>query len=88
MAHILTGKQATQAILDSWNNSLNSAQEYAFHEHKPNSIQLNAGAEEMIRISADGFYVRGVRVPADDKEAETVYEAFKQWLAWSNLQRK
>lgn len=84
MAYALTGKQATQAILDKWN----SAQEYAFHDSKPNSIQLNAGTEEMIRISADGFYVRGIRVPADEKEAETVYEAFKQWLAWANLQRK
>ena len=60
---------------------------YTFHEPKPNSIVLNAGVEEMIRVAADGFYVRGVRVPADDKEAETVYQAFKQWLAWANLQR-
>ena len=53
-----------------------------------NSIVLNAGLDEMIRVSQDGFYVRGVKVPADEKEAETVYEAFKQWLAWANLQRK
>ena len=60
---------------------------YTFHEPKPNSIVLNAGVEEMIRVAADGFYVRGVRVPADEQEAETVYQAFKQWLAWANLQR-
>lgn len=88
MAYMLTGKQATQAILDEWNNSLNSRQEYAFQESKPNSIQLNAGAEEMIRVAQDGFYVRGVRVPADEQEAQAVYLAFKQWLAWANLQRK
>ena len=60
---------------------------YTFHEPKPNGIVLNAGVDEMIRVAADGFYVRGVRVPADEKEAETVYQAFKQWLAWANLQR-
>lgn len=84
MAYALTGKQATHAILDEWN----SVQEYAFHDAKPNSIQLNAGAEEMIRVAPDGFYVRGVRVPADEQESQTVYLAFKQWLAWANLQRK
>ena len=52
-----------------------------------NSITLNAAQDEMLRITADGFYVRGQRVPVDDKEAETVYLAFKQWLAWANLQR-
>lgn len=62
--------------------------EYQLHESKPNSITLNAGADEMIRVAPDGFYVRGVKVPVDDKEAETVYLAFKQWLAWANLQRK
>jgi hypothetical protein len=52
-----------------------------------NSITLNAAQDEMLRITADGFYVRGQRVPVDDKEAQTVYLAFKQWLAWANLQR-
>ena len=60
---------------------------YTFHEPNPNSVSLNAGTDEMIRVAADGFYVRGVRVPADQQEAETVYNAFKQWLAWANLQR-
>jgi hypothetical protein len=44
--------------------------------------------DEMIRVDKDGFYVRGVRVPVDDKEAETVYNAFKQWLVWANLQQQ
>jgi hypothetical protein len=43
--------------------------------------------EEMIRISKDGFYVRGVKVPVDDKEAIAVYNSFQQWLAWAQLQR-
>jgi hypothetical protein len=50
------------------------------------SIAMHTGGgDEMIRVTRDGFYVRGQRVPADDQEAETVYNAFKQWLAWANL---
>jgi hypothetical protein len=60
---------------------------YQFRDPTPNCISLNSGSDEMIRVAADGFYVRGVRVPADQQEAETVYRAFKQWLAWTNLQR-
>jgi hypothetical protein len=43
--------------------------------------------EEMLRISKDGFYVRGVKVSVDDNEAITVYNSFQQWLAWAQLQR-
>ena len=57
--------------------------EYAFHEpNKPNAISLMvADGDEMLRITEDGFWVRGMKVAQDDKEAETVYNAFKQWLA-------
>lgn len=52
------------------------------------AITMNdRGGDEMIKVTRDGFYVRGKKVPADDKEAETVYTAFKQWLAWAQLQR-
>jgi len=44
--------------------------------------------EEMIRISSEGFWVRGVKVPQDDKEAENVYNAFTAWLAWAELNRQ
>lgn len=50
----------------------------SFHGH---------GNDEMLKISQDGFYVRGVRVPADEHEAKAVYEAFRAWLTWANLQR-
>ena len=53
-----------------------------------NNISCWAGGVEMLRVAQDGFYVRGVRVPADDKEAETVYNAFKQFLVWSELNRR
>lgn len=51
-------------------------------------ISCWAGGTEMLRVSRDGFYVRGQRVPADDKEAETVYNAFKQFLVWAELNRR
>jgi hypothetical protein len=54
---------------------------------QPNNITCNVGTAEMLRVCPDGFYVRGVKVPADDKEALTVYNAFKQFLAWAELHR-
>jgi hypothetical protein len=55
---------------------------------EPNSIIFNIGAaDEMLRVTKDGFYVRGVRVPADDREAETVYNAFKEFLTYHALAR-
>ena len=63
---------------------------YALHTpEKSNAISLMmSGQDEMLRIAEDGFYVRGVKVEQDDREAAVVYNAFKQWLAWANLQRK
>jgi hypothetical protein len=42
----------------------------------------------MLKVADDGFYVRGTKVPMDDKEAETVYNAFKEFLVWSRLSRE
>ena len=50
-------------------------------------IVFHTGNEDMLRISPDGFYVRGVKVPVDDREAEAVYNSFQQWLSWAQLQR-
>lgn len=55
---------------------------------QPNNVTMIAGGTEMLRVAEDGFYVRGVKVPADDKEAETVYNAFKQFLVWAELNRQ
>ncbi len=52
-----------------------------------NSLTLIAGNTEMLRVAPNGFYVRGVKVPEDDKEAERVYNAFKQFLVWAELNR-
>ena len=50
-----------------------------------NDINLTAGGEEMLRVAQDGFYVRGIRVEADAKEAQAVYNAFKQWMTYAIL---
>jgi hypothetical protein len=47
-----------------------------------NDIILTGGGEEMIKVTKEGFYIRGVLVPQDSKEAQKVYQAFKQWLTW------
>jgi hypothetical protein len=43
--------------------------------------------DEMLKITQDGFYVRGVKVPQDEREAESVYKTFHQWLTWATLTR-
>lgn len=62
--------------------------EHVFNDvnEQPNAITCVAGGEEMLKIRPDGFWVRGVRVPQDDQEALAVYNAFKQWMAWTSLQ--
>ena len=62
---------------------------YQVHGSDPTEgITMNAhGGDEMLKITANGFYVRGKKIEQDDKEAEIVYNAFKQWLSWAQLQR-
>ena len=52
-----------------------------------NNITCLAGGEEMLRVSPEGFWVRGVRVNQDDTEALTVYNAFKSWMTWAQLNK-
>jgi hypothetical protein len=52
-----------------------------------NNITCMAGGDEMLRVGPDGFWVRGVRVEQDDKEAQAVYNAFKAWMSWAQLNR-
>ena len=58
------------------------------YEKRQNSLTMIAGGSEMLRVAPDGFYIRGERVPQDDEEAETVYNAFKQFLVWAELKRQ
>jgi hypothetical protein len=46
-----------------------------------------AGGEEMLTVSPDGFWVRGVKVVQDENEAQAVYEGFKAWMMWAQLTR-
>jgi hypothetical protein len=58
------------------------------NDHETNNIVFYAGGtepNEMLKITRTGFYVRGVAVPQDDKEAEIVYNAFKEFLTYHAL---
>jgi len=57
-------------------------------DSKPKIVLYAGSDDEMLRISADGFYVRGVKVPADENEALTVYNAFRAWMTWAALNNK
>ena len=59
--------------------------DYSNNHLGANNISLTAAGDEMLRVAKDGFYVRGVRVEADEKEAKAVYEAFKQWMTYAIL---
>lgn len=50
-------------------------------------MQLGPEKDEILKITRTGFYVRGVKVAQDDREAENVYTAFCEFLAWNRLQR-
>ena len=52
-----------------------------------NNITCLAGGAEMLRVSPEGFWVRGVRVDQDDNEAQAVYNAFKAWMTWAQLNK-
>jgi hypothetical protein len=51
------------------------------------NITFYGGKSEMLKVTEDGFYVRGVKVEADEKEAEAVYKAFKSFLVHHALTR-
>jgi 2-hydroxychromene-2-carboxylate isomerase len=59
-------------------------------ERAQNTITFHAGNanEEMLKIGKDGFWVRGVKVEQDDREAEKVYNAFRAWMVWAELGRR
>ena len=42
---------------------------------------------EMLRVSPEGFYIRGVKVEQGPNEAEAVYSAIKQIIMWDTLKR-
>ena len=56
-------------------------------DYRQNTISFhdNADSEPMLEIRENAFYVRGVAVPIDEKEAGEVYRAFHKWLTWAWL---
>lgn len=60
---------------------------YTLRSDVPNAITCLCGGEEMLKVSSDGFWVRGVRVEQDEGEAQAVYEGFKAWMAWAQITR-
>lgn len=73
-----------QKVTETWGTE----PKYKFHEPDPNNIVCMVGSTEMLKVGPDGFWVRGVKVPQDDKEAEAVYKGFKQFLVWAELNRR
>jgi hypothetical protein len=76
------------AVISNWATTPKDL-DYIFAEaEQRNEIVFDIGSSsEMLRIAKDGFYVRGVKVEQTDREAEIVYNNFKQWLTWSQLNR-
>jgi hypothetical protein len=74
---------------DYWQESHDQVvEEMKFRDTLPrDTITCLAGGEEMLRVGPDGFWVRGVKVAQDDREAQIVYNAFKEWMTWSQLTR-
>ena len=62
-------------------------EEIKFRDPEPDTISCMAGGAEMLRVSTDGFWVRGKKVEQDDNEAQAVYNAFKAWMIWAQLNR-
>jgi hypothetical protein len=54
----------------------------------PNTTTFFCGGVETLRISDKGFWVRSKRVKQSDREAEIVYNSFKEWLTWQHLERR
>lgn len=53
-----------------------------------NTITFRTSSETTIlKITDEGFWVRGVKVPQDEQEAKTVYKAFRQFMVEAELKR-
>lgn len=52
------------------------------------NITFYNGPSEMLKVTEEGFYVRGKKVPVDENEAESVYRAFKQFLVYHALTKE
>ncbi len=81
--------QPLQYVVNNWAVALPDEPNLTFDVNTaPNNITMITGGTEMLRVAEDGFYVRGTKVPVDDREAETVYNAFREFLVWNRLSRE
>lgn len=75
--------------ISSPNTIADEAGVYQIHgsDEYQNSVSFHCSGEEILRLSPTGFYVRGVRLEQDSNEAKLVYNSFKEWLTWQQLNR-
>ena len=52
-----------------------------------NAVTFYSAGVEVLKCSHKGFWVRGKKIRQDDREAEAVYNSFKEWLTWQQLNR-
>jgi hypothetical protein len=52
-----------------------------------NAVTFFSAGVEVLKCSHKGFWIRGKKVKQDDREAQTVYNSFKEWLTWQQLNR-
>jgi hypothetical protein len=52
-----------------------------------NAVTFFSEGVEILKCSDKGFWVRGKKINQDDREAQTVYNSFKEWLTWQQLNR-
>jgi len=57
-------------------------------DNQASNVTLISGTTEMLRVAQDGFYVRGVKVEADENESAAVYRAFKEFLIYHALTKE
>lgn len=70
---------------------------YKFHDSDPimtiggsndtNAVTFFSAGVEVLKCSHKGFWVRGKKIKQDDREAEIVYNSFKEWLTWQQINR-
>ena len=64
----------------SSNNDLRVSEEATPVEENTIVFRIDEPQVEVLKVTPEGFYVRGKKVEQDDNEAQTVYNAFVDFL--------
>ena len=67
-------QQEDYSIYISTDNNVNN------YEDGDISFHIDGHDYDILKLTKDGFYVRGVKVDVDEDEGHKVYEAFKEFL--------